>query len=81
MSYNFRVIKKQEAGNKKGVVSPFIQFEYNYSSKELIQQILRINLKDGTDIREVIPNLDASITIRTIPKHVLGFSTDWSAVI
>jgi len=33
-------------------------------------------MKNVTAIREVFPNLDASITIRTIPKHVLGFSTD-----
>jgi len=81
MMYDFRVIKKQKAMKKKGDVSTSIQFEYNYSSEGLIQQILRTNLKDVTAIREVFPHLDASITIRNIPKHGLGFSTDWSAVI
>jgi len=76
MSYNFRVIKKQKAMKKKGDVSTSIQFEYNYSSEGLIQQILRFDLNNVTTIREVFPTLDASITIRTIPKHVLGFSTD-----
>ena len=65
---------------KKGNVPTSIQYEYNYTSERLIQKILRIDLKDVTAICEVFPKLDASITIRTIPKHVLGFSTDWSAV-
>ena len=81
MSYKFRVIKRQKVGKKNGDVSTSIQFEYNYSSEGLIQQILWIHLKDVTAICEVFPNLDATITIRTIPKHILGFSTDWSAII
>jgi len=80
MCYDFRVIKKQKVGNKKGDISTSIQFDYIYSSEGLIQQIW-IDLKNVTAIREVFLNLDASITIRTIPNNVLGFSTDWSAVI
>jgi len=78
MSFVFRVIKRQKAGKNKDDASTSIKFEYNYSSEGLIQVILRIDLNKVTAIREVFPNLDASITIRTFPKHVLGFSTDWS---
>ena len=81
MSFEFRVIKRQKARKKKGDASTSIQFEYNYSSEGLIQIILRIDLNNVTAIREVFPNLDTSITIRTIPENILGFSTDWSAVI
>ena len=76
MSFVFRVIKRQKAGKNKDDASTSIKFEYNYSSEGLIQVILRIDLNKVTAIREVFPNLDATITIRTIPKHVWGFSTD-----
>ena len=77
----FPSYKKAKGNEEEGDVSTSIQFEYNYSSVGLIQEIVLINLNNVTAIREVFTNLDASIPIRTIQKHVLGFSTDWSAVI
>jgi len=81
MSFEYRVIKRQKAGKKKDDTSTSIQFEYNYSLEGIIQPVLRIDLKNDTAIREVFPNLDTTITVGTIPKHVLGFCTDSNAVI
>ena len=79
-AHNFRVSLNQNVGKKTGVVSTSIEFEYTYSS-ELIEEILRIDLHNITSLREMFPGMDATSTIRTIPTHVLGFSTDWSAVL
>ena len=80
MATNFRVKTKQKIGKKKGDLSTTIEFEYHYSSI-LIDRILQIDLDKIDSLRRWFPAIEPSLTIRTLPDAVMGFSTDWSVIL